>query len=114
MRELVLMIIAATAIWVAVDAGKRDWSHESFATKPFVWAIGCLLLWIVVFPVYLFKRRQAPLASEAATAVPAPLSLPHPVPSAPAAGWYADPNDPSQLRFWNGDGWTERTATRTS
>ena len=27
-------------------------------------------------------------------------------PTLPAAGWYADPRVPFQLRFWDGDGWT--------
>jgi hypothetical protein len=27
-----------------------------------------------------------------------------------APGWYADPGDPSQLRYWDGARWTERTA----
>jgi hypothetical protein len=27
----------------------------------------------------------------------------------PAQGWYADPNDPSQLRWWDGSAWTEHT-----
>lgn len=29
--------------------------------------------------------------------------------SAPTAGWYADPNGGSGLRFWNGTGWTDST-----
>jgi hypothetical protein len=24
----------------------------------------------------------------------------------PTAGWYADPRVPKQLRWWDGDGWT--------
>ncbi len=27
-------------------------------------------------------------------------------PNLPATGWYADPRVPHQLRFWDGDGWT--------
>lgn len=30
------------------------------------------------------------------------------VPGAAAAGWYPDPQDPSQQRFWNGSAWTAR------
>jgi hypothetical protein len=26
--------------------------------------------------------------------------------SKPAAGWYADPRVPFQLRWWDGDGWS--------
>lgn len=29
--------------------------------------------------------------------------------TAPVAGWYADPNGGSGLRFWNGAGWTDST-----
>lgn len=29
--------------------------------------------------------------------------------AAPAAGWYPDPIADGQLRWWNGEGWTERT-----
>jgi hypothetical protein len=29
--------------------------------------------------------------------------------AAPAAGWYPDPIADAQLRWWNGEGWTERT-----
>jgi hypothetical protein len=30
-------------------------------------------------------------------------------PKAPS-GWYADPSSANQLRYWNGDDWTEHTA----
>ena len=29
-------------------------------------------------------------------------------------GWYPDPHDPGQQRFWNGSQWTDQTHTRTS
>ena len=28
-------------------------------------------------------------------------------PPKPPAGWHSDPNDPQQLRYWDGDKWTE-------
>jgi hypothetical protein len=28
----------------------------------------------------------------------------------PPAGWYADPADPAQLRYWSGTAWTEQTS----
>ncbi len=34
-------------------------------------------------------------------------------PAAPAAGWYADPEDAHALRFWNGTSWTEHRAQAT-
>jgi hypothetical protein len=30
--------------------------------------------------------------------------------AAPVAGWYADPNDPSRQRWWDGATWTDHTA----
>ena len=33
-------------------------------------------------------------------------------PPQPPAGWYDDPADASQRRFWDGDAWTERTQPR--
>jgi hypothetical protein len=50
----------ATVVWVAIDAGKRDWSQDKFANRPWKWILGCLLVWIVAFPVYLFRRGDAP------------------------------------------------------
>jgi hypothetical protein len=50
----------ATVVWVAVDASKRDWSQDKFANRPWKWILGCLLLWIVAFPVYLARRGNAP------------------------------------------------------
>jgi len=29
-------------------------------------------------------------------------------PNAPAPGWYGDPGDGDQLRYWNGAAWTEQ------
>jgi hypothetical protein len=55
---LVVLVVAGTTIWVGVDASKRDWSGGSGTAT---WVVGCILLWIVVFPVYLAKRGKAPL-----------------------------------------------------
>jgi uncharacterized protein DUF2510 len=30
----------------------------------------------------------------------------------PAAGWFADPEDPTQFRYWDGTAWTEHRAPR--
>ena len=64
MTVLLLMLVLATTLWVGVDASKRDWSREKRAADTAGWVIGCLLLWIVVFPYYLAKRRSAPIKSQ--------------------------------------------------
>lgn len=68
---LVLLVVVGTTIWVGVDASKRDWSGGSGTGT---WVVGCILLWAIVFPVYLFKRGKAPLKD--APAHPAALSPP--------------------------------------
>ena len=48
-------------IWVGVDASNHNFRGGGFFCKTTGgWVIGCLLLWIVTFPVYLWQRRRAP------------------------------------------------------
>src|SRR4051812_37910073 len=68
---LVVLVVVGTIIWVAVDAPKREWPNGSSTAS---WVIGCVLLWIVVFPIYLYKRSKtsprrsvsAPIAQDVA------------------------------------------------
>ncbi|MEA2435188.1 MAG: hypothetical protein QOG54_2645 [Actinomycetota bacterium] len=52
--------IIGCAIWVGVDAGKlrKQFGRSPGNTSPAFWVIGTLLLWIVIFPVYLYQRSQ--------------------------------------------------------
>jgi len=54
---------------------------------------------------------EGPFASTSAPAAPAPSTPtpPPPVTNLPPAGWFADPQNPSQLRYWDGATWTEHT-----
>jgi hypothetical protein len=45
-------VVVLTSLWVLVDAPHRGLS--------WTWALGCLLLWIVVFPWYLHQRSLPP------------------------------------------------------
>lgn len=45
-------IVLFSSIWVYFDASHRK------LPKPLQWSIGSLLVWIVVFPWYLARRRQ--------------------------------------------------------
>lgn len=96
MTELLLLIVVGTSIWVALDAGQRDWSQSPVAKGALGWFLLTLLLWIIFFPVYLSYRGQAPRKRGSAPPVsPAP------------AGWYPSASDPAQQRYWNGQQWTE-------
>lgn len=62
---IVLLVVAGTTIWVGVDAPKRDWKPGSTGTA--TWVVGCLLLWIIIFPAYLIQRSKT---TEKGVAVP--------------------------------------------
>ena len=58
--EVVLLVVVGTSIWVYLDArsiGETS-GHMIGGTSPGGWLAACLLLWIVVFPLYLVKRDQ--------------------------------------------------------
>jgi len=55
-------VIAATAILVGMDAKSRGFGgvdeNGKRQTGPLGWGLGTLLLWIIVYPWYMVKRRQ--------------------------------------------------------
>ena len=55
--------LLGSIVWIGFDAHKRDFSDSRFASKTWQWVVGAIFLWIIVFPVYLFKRGNAPLKS---------------------------------------------------
>ena len=91
---VILLVVAATSIWVAFDAPRHGLS--------WTWGLGCVALWVVGFPWYLVERskRTRPL-------------MPPSTPTAPE-GWYPDPVDAAQLeRYWAGGEWTRLTRPRS-
>lgn len=57
-----LVIVIMTTIWVGYDAEKNKITTDN---KPYSanngavpWVIFCLLLWIIAFPCYLYKRSH--------------------------------------------------------
>jgi hypothetical protein len=55
----ILLIVVVSTVWVGFDAAKHDWGKDG--TQPASWVIGCILLWVLIFPAYLFARRRVPL-----------------------------------------------------
>ncbi|MFI4977429.1 MAG: hypothetical protein ACHQC8_01935 [Solirubrobacterales bacterium] len=49
----VLLTVLVTSAWAAFDAG----TNEGIGTGIVV-LVGCLALWVLVFPLYLVKRSQ--------------------------------------------------------
>jgi hypothetical protein len=58
---LILLVVVGSTIWVGFDASKREWGSGSGTPR---WVLGCILLWLVVFPIYLVKRTRVPLKDE--------------------------------------------------
>ena len=56
----IFLIVLATSIWAAVDSGKIELRKykSGIAVKPAILFIGCLFIWIVVFPWYLSMRYK--------------------------------------------------------
>jgi hypothetical protein len=63
------LVVVGSTIWVGFDASQRDWTGAtgSGGTSTATWVVGCILLWILVFPLYLAKRGRAPLKSMSAS-----------------------------------------------
>lgn len=81
MQVLLALVIVGSTAWLAVDASKRDWTDNGFAKNVPTWVVGSLILWIVIFPLYVFvHRKKAPLLKPAAGPEPAiELSVPEPI-----------------------------------
>ena len=95
LAALLVVVVIGSSIWVAADASGREWEN----TNAFGWFLGCVLLWIVFFPVYLARRQRAPLKPR--TAVRG-RERRHP-------GWYDDPYGEASERYWDGKQWTHNT-----
>jgi hypothetical protein len=61
MGWLIILVVVGTTIWVGLDAGNRAGRGIGLAgsMRPWQWVLGCLLLWIVVFPWYLVQRSSS-------------------------------------------------------
>ena len=60
---VVVLVVIGTTIWVGFDAAANQVSTSSKHpyeqnTGAVAWVLGCILLWIVVFPLYLYRRSQ--------------------------------------------------------
>jgi hypothetical protein len=116
-----LVVVVGSAIWVGFDASQRDFTGDKFGSSTAVWVVGTLVLWIVVLPVYLFKRGKAPKIGAAPAAnrppssggwspPPPPPPTGPPASSGPPANWYPDPRGERRVRYWDGGAWTEHVS----
>ncbi|MFG1950957.1 hypothetical protein [Micromonospora sp. NPDC048830] len=65
---LVLLVVLATDVWVYADAkGRVRRGNPAFVSlgslrveTPGAWFLGCLIMWVVFFPLYLTATRRNP------------------------------------------------------
>ncbi len=65
---LVLLVVLAIDVWVYADAKKRLSHGDQVSVSlgslrvetPEAWFLGCLILWVVFFPLYLTATRRNP------------------------------------------------------
>jgi hypothetical protein len=109
----VLLVVIGTAIWVDQDARKLvsagATKTQLGGTSPIAWSIGTLLIWIIVFPWYVVKRakviRELGVSKNSpSSTVGSATQLAGPLPD---LGWYVDPTNALQQRYWTGHAWTD-------
>lgn len=58
---IILLMVVGTSAWVYSDAtaiGVNEKKSFFNPGRPLAWALHCLFLWIVFFPIYLGKRAE--------------------------------------------------------
>lgn len=59
-EAIALVVVVGTTIWVVADAiqlsGATQGRYRVGNQPHWVWAVGCLALWIIFFPLYLAAR----------------------------------------------------------
>jgi putative oligomerization/nucleic acid binding protein len=75
---LFTLVVLGTTIWLGFDANKRDVGRASRVT----WVLGALLFWVVVFPIYLIRRRRVPFKGDNSSSPPE-TSTPLPITPGP-------------------------------
>lgn len=59
------LVVLGSSVWVLIDAHRlglragRDGKRRLLSNDPATWFFGCILLWIVVFPLYLVARTKS-------------------------------------------------------
>lgn len=89
MEGFIFLVVIGTSLWVLMDAksiGVRKGQIQGLGNMgPWGWFWGCLLLWIIGFPLYLVKRGEFKRVNAGASTTPQQAQ---PEPSGHAASRY--------------------------
>src|SRR3954462_466244 len=75
----VFILVVGTSVWVILDANshgiRNDYKVTWYRGGPVKWGLGCLLLWIPIFPTYVRARKNLIRSADAAGRPPARSTL---------------------------------------
>lgn len=78
-----LLIVVPSSIWVFQDAKQTkitvDGKQYGTNNGEWAWLMSCLFIWIVMFPMYLYKRNQLPQFRQNYSRPPVVMSRPVPI-----------------------------------
>ena len=55
---IIVAIVIGTSLWAALDASKLQTGLYKGHNSPAATFLACLLLWIIIFPIYLIRRNS--------------------------------------------------------
>jgi hypothetical protein len=104
------LLVIGTSIWVGFDAHqlgvKRGILGGGFTDMGVAgWTIGVFGLWIIGFPAYMATRPRYVALARAGS-----RTTPNSDQGSVAAGWYPDPMQRHELRYWDGMKWSEHVS----
>src|SRR5690242_18277474 len=99
-----VVVVLASAAWGYIEARQLYPAGQAVA-----WGFGFVVLWIVIFPLFLARRRhiRAELGLDRVQAATS-VTTGAPPPSTSPPGWYDDPWRQGALRWWDGFGWSDQ------
>lgn len=124
---LIVLLLLVLPVWAAIDAaGRPTWAFERAGTNKTLWIVlpivgifVCGLVGIVSGIMWFASIKPKVVAVTSAGSRPdqfgsgAAPPMPPPVPTAPPAspaGWYADPAQRHELRYFDGTSWTSHVS----
>jgi hypothetical protein len=104
------LMAAPPLTWRIMDACLVSWSDSPLTASQIVSTVPTLRLILDAIPTFVWDSYASaqPVPFSLEPELTGPAANPQPAPTPP--GWYADPTDPTMMRWWNGSAWTSNLA----
>jgi hypothetical protein len=112
-----LLIVAALFgiyLWGLIDSIIRpDWAYTRAGSNKVMWILLIVLLGFIPAAVYLAATRPKLIQAESQARPSWELPVQSPWASeTPPPGWFPDPTNRHELRYWNGRTWTSSVSNQ--